>query len=678
MEYEVTRKRLARERSLPGIPAAVGSEAHAALSAMREQVERLSGKAGEDGDRAVRMFEVEGGLLARFLSTEDVSRGTTPGAGGSRILKAPRNLQYRHEIFAIILTWENVETDYSHVEIWCATGSSVLDDARRVGIATKPMAEWIFSGVSMREPYTFWIRAVGWDGSVSPWCPPQGQGGLIVPPEVSRTIEEILDALVGKITESQLYQALSDRIALIDAADAVPGSVAARIKDERVERVAGDHALAQSVTTLQSVVNGQTASLQQHASVLDGVKAQYFVKTDVNGRVAGFGLYNEGVRSEFIVLADKFMVVVPGQTPKVPFVVGPLGTSGQYGVGIDGSLVVNGTILTRHLDAYSVTVDKLAADSVGARAFNARESFILNEGGRLTVGNNNLILDSVADSLIVAPDNGTKPGSPNLNGVDYAELKDGSLVFRLWANGAHHPYMAMNRSIDGVGVSGTPVEIPGYFKTKPKVMAQPLASEAFHPDYPNQRQRVTVDVSEPTQFATYRWRFTPTIRHEVVPESRTLRVRARFAFHVSTTESGNEYTFKANVNHPEVPTGFLMPASGHGSAALHYSVGKPLNLPWDWMQDVMSVIRIYAGGTLVHERGVRVHEMGQMLVASFSVATGDVVQLSIVPKSSTRLTGSFDADVAAHYAVTVDRMVVNLQGQVVNGTGGVRWFASGI
>lgn len=649
MEYDVTKKRLAAEKSLPAVPSSLGGEAVSALGAMREQVERLSGKTGVDGDRAVRIFEVEQGLLNAYMpSFPDSGVGAVPGSGGSRILKAPRNLQYGHMIFAIRLTWDNVEPEYSHVEVWCAENSTVLDDARRVGIATKPMSEWSYFGVSMMVNYTFWIRAVGWDGGLSPWCPPQGQGGLIVPAQIDSTIEELLSVLTGKLTESQLYQALSDRINLIDGPDSLLGSVAQRlgatevqigetidllrerlslaesefsaglsveqtaranedaalsqhvstlyaqvgtntaaIQAEQSARSGADSALASSVETLVAQVGSNTAALQteqvaradadaalsqstsllfarvddavaailseqaarvsadsavmtqisallgmvyenaadielertisldeytalasqqteiftrvqnnaaaiqEHASTLNGLEAEWYVKTDVNGRVAGLGLYSTGVKTEFIVLSDKFMVVTPGQDPKIPFVVGPVGDSGAYGVGIDGGLVVNGSIRTRHLDAGSVTAKKIGAGEIGGQHISAQSAILLNEGGRLTVGNNNLILDSNTNSMIVAPDNGTAPGSPNLIGHDYCELANGDLLFYYYYNGAHYPYKGVRRveAADGV-VNNVQIRLPGYWKGVPKIVVSPHSLQTFHKNYVGYSQKI--------------------------------------------------------------------------------------------------------------------------------------------------------------------------------------------
>lgn len=58
-----------------------------------------------------------------------------------------------------------------------------------------------------------------------------------------------------------------------------------------------------------------SATLEQRftaqKSLDDQFKAQYSVKLDVNGYVAGFGLYNAGTSSQFIVNADKFAVTTP-------------------------------------------------------------------------------------------------------------------------------------------------------------------------------------------------------------------------------------------------------------------------------------------------------------------------------------------------------------------------------
>ena len=84
------------------------------------------------------------------------------------------------------------------------------------------------------------------------------------------------------------------------------------IYDEKTARVTRDNAIASDVSTLTTTVNGNTATLQTHATSINGLEAQYTVKTDVNGHVAGYGLATTTVNatptSAFGVRADQFFV----------------------------------------------------------------------------------------------------------------------------------------------------------------------------------------------------------------------------------------------------------------------------------------------------------------------------------------------------------------------------------
>ena len=76
-----------------------------------------------------------------------------------------------------------------------------------------------------------------------------------------------------------------------------------------------DGAIASELKTVTSSVDGNTATIQENISSIDGLEAQYTVKIDNNGHVAGFGLASELVDGEFVsdfmVAADRFSVVNP-------------------------------------------------------------------------------------------------------------------------------------------------------------------------------------------------------------------------------------------------------------------------------------------------------------------------------------------------------------------------------
>ena len=112
---------------------------------------------------------------------------------------------------------------------------------------------------------------------------------------------------------------------------------------------------------------GNTSSIQTQATSINGLNAQYTVKVDAGGQVAGFGLASEPSAagpntSNFVVLADKFAVGAPGKTNQFPFVIDTATNS----VGVNGALVVNGQAIVDKLTANSIDGAKIKAGTIGA------------------------------------------------------------------------------------------------------------------------------------------------------------------------------------------------------------------------------------------------------------------------------------------------------------------------
>lgn len=139
----------------------------------------------------------------------------------------------------------------------------------------------------------------------------------------------------------------------------------AAVQAEQTARVDGDEALANSITSLQTktgtdisalnssissiqtsldgkasasqlntlstTVAGQTATIQQNSTSIDGILAKYTVKIDNNGYITGYGLLssnNNGTpSSSFVIRADSFALVMPGYGNYTPFAIGPAGVS---------------------------------------------------------------------------------------------------------------------------------------------------------------------------------------------------------------------------------------------------------------------------------------------------------------------------------------------------------------
>ena len=146
----------------------------------------------------------------------------------------------------------------------------------------------------------------------------------------------------------------------------------ASITTEQNARVSADSNLqgqvtanASSITTLQTDVAGQLVSIQNLQSVSSDLEASWYVKADVNGYIAGFGLYTSGNPgepgvgdSEFIVKADKFAVGTPGYTDKFPFIIGQVG--GQTAIALDApTFIPDASITNAMIENATITIAKI-------------------------------------------------------------------------------------------------------------------------------------------------------------------------------------------------------------------------------------------------------------------------------------------------------------------------------
>jgi len=160
--------------------------------------------------------------------------------------------------------------------------------------------------------------------------------------------------------------ALSTRI---DNVQAQTGANTAAIQTETTARTNAVGAVAASVQTLQTKVDGNTASIQTQQQTINGLSAQYTVKLDVNGYVAGFGLWNQGGSAQFTILADRFALVTPGKNPVVPFV------ADANGVYMDTAYIRN------------LTVDRITGGNINSQwnLINTSGRIVLDTGTHMKV-----------------------------------------------------------------------------------------------------------------------------------------------------------------------------------------------------------------------------------------------------------------------------------------------------
>ena len=206
-----------------------------------------------------------------------------------------------------------------------------------------------------------------------------------------------------------------------DGLQEVRGTV--QVVQSTLAQATGDiKSLGERITTAQSTADGNKATVQTHAKSINGLEAQYTVKVDVNGKVAGYGLAttpkNGTPESKFIVNADRFGIGATGKADVFPFVV----DTQKNRVGVNGELVVNGKAIVDNLNAGDIHGDKITANTLDANRLKA---------GSVTareIGANSVTADKMNVTNLSAV-------SSNLGSITGGSLSIGNGKFSVTENG---------------------------------------------------------------------------------------------------------------------------------------------------------------------------------------------------------------------------------------------------
>ncbi|MGL5964893.1 MAG: phage tail tip fiber protein, partial [Fusobacteriaceae bacterium] len=94
------------------------------------------------------------------------------------------------------------------------------------------------------------------------------------------------------------------------------------IKEETVARTDGDSALGKRITELSASTEAGVAELRQEMSVVSDkvgkVEAKWGVEMNVNGKISGVSLNNDGKRSDFSIVADRFSISDGSASQTIP------------------------------------------------------------------------------------------------------------------------------------------------------------------------------------------------------------------------------------------------------------------------------------------------------------------------------------------------------------------------
>ncbi|MDU5009471.1 MAG: phage tail protein [Haemophilus parainfluenzae] len=307
-------------------------------------------------------------------------------------------------LFAIELDWDlpKTFTPGFSTEIW-RSNTNDISTAVKVATLPYPQSNYVINGVPLSTGYYFYLRGVDKQGN-------KGEFTEAVFGEADHNPDNLLNALEGKITKSQLGQelinsikadinnavgeeaktrqtAVAGALAQIAAQAQLSGTAiknlekADQVQAETIKTVTAkaesalsgitavrqaqaqsDKANAQQINALTAKVGNAESTVSQVSSVVAGlngkVSSMHTIKTQAiaGGRtaVAGIALGANQKESSVIVMADKFGIVANANDGNVK----PVFSVADGQVGIRGDLVVAG----------SVTRDKLSSGS-GANLF---------------------------------------------------------------------------------------------------------------------------------------------------------------------------------------------------------------------------------------------------------------------------------------------------------------------
>lgn len=288
------------------------------------------------------------------------------------------------------------EEDFAGIIVWVSENAAVpTTDANKVYDGAETFITIAkCDGKPLEKGKTYYLRAAGYDSF--------GKDNLKVSISLSFTV---YDVSATGLSESNLNKALRDKIALIDGDGA--GSV-----NERVAAV-------------RSTADGNAAAIQTHARSINGLEAQYTVKIDANGKVAGFGLAttpkNGTPESGFIVNADRFGIGATGKADVFPFVV----DTQKNRIGVNGELVVNGKAVVDNLNAGDIHGDKITANTLDANRLKAGSVTAREIGANAVTADKIKVTDLSAVSSNLGSITG---GSLNIGDGNFTVSSDGILT----------------------------------------------------------------------------------------------------------------------------------------------------------------------------------------------------------------------------------------------------------
>lgn len=366
-------------------------------------------------------------------------------AGVTTVPKAPTNLSAVGGYRSIQVRWQ-MPSDalIGYFEILMADSDS-LEDAELVGKIYGSSFDVMDLGIM--ETKWFWVRSVSYaDGGI--------YSEAVGPVSATTKALEMTEIPEASIDESKLLPSLAEKIQSVDDSSNAISLILNAIEEDK------NASSRASIQQVSQIVRGE-----------NGLVAQWYVKTDVNGRIAGFGHFNDGQVAEFAVLADRFFIAKADGTATPVFEVDSVTGLVQ----LIGSLIASGSLTGRELNAAA----KMQLGAGGQ--FIAGSGAIVQIG---TEGNNAAMLfDSETGRIVIKDPN-------NLTTGDYISMAVGDISTYKYLSGSYRQMKSLRKMEVGIGINGQVVTLPGYWPSQPKIQVSPYALQCYDSNYPGQNQQL--------------------------------------------------------------------------------------------------------------------------------------------------------------------------------------------
>lgn len=380
------------------------------VRALAELGEILIGARGDGLDKAVTYRElVDVGLLGYKKLTRNGGVDSVVVIGDTdntiQVPNKPTGFSASGGWSAILLSWDSpAYHGHAYAEIY-RSESNNLGTAVKVG---DTRANLFSDVIGTGEGYYYWVRFVNQNDVSGPFNATSGTFGKTAP-----DVGFLIDTLSGSINSSMLANELRARINLIDQPEAgliykfekledayyEPDGITPKYEAAIVEYdsllTGPNGAIATAIDQISVTVNGQAISLQELAQVSVGDDGQYFAQWGVKSTVAdvlsgvertgGIGLYNDGLRIQFLVVADQFSIISPLDNSASALFTVSYGDTKINGVTVPAGVYIDNAMINT---AY---IQSLVAEYINADYINAviQLTALHIKGGTIEIGATN-------------------------------------------------------------------------------------------------------------------------------------------------------------------------------------------------------------------------------------------------------------------------------------------------